>query len=132
MIRNLLLIDDDPIYSYVFPELVRQSGKIANFHIEENGLCGLNYLERCEENYPNLILVDLKMPVLDGIGFLEEYGPRFSKKHPDTAVIVMSSSVRQKDKEDVLQFTFVRDFLNKPITEDLIDEIMEKYFTAVK
>ena len=128
MIRNLLLIDDDTIYSFVFPELMSQSGKVANFHIENDGLCGLNYLESCGDHYPDLILVDLKMPVLDGIGFLHEYGPRFAQQHPQTVVIVMSSSVRQKDRDEVLQFSFVSDFLSKPLTEELIDKIAEKYF----
>lgn len=128
MIKNLLLIDDDTIYSYIFPELIGDSGKVANFHIENDGLCGLDYLESCGENFPDLILVDLKMPVLDGIGFLEEYGPRFSHKHAKTVVIVMSSSVRQKDKEDVLRYSFVSDFLSKPITESIIEKITEKYF----
>lgn len=130
MISNLLLIDDDTIYSYIFPELIRQSGKVAAFHVEENGLSALDYLNKCGENYPDLILVDLKMPILDGIGFLEEYGPRFAPLHVNTVVIVMSSSVRQKDKEDVLKYGFVSDFLSKPISEELLEEITEKYFLA--
>lgn len=130
MIKNLLLIDDDTIYSYIFPELVSQSGKVQNFHIENDGLCGLNYLKSCGNNYPDLILVDLKMPVLDGFGFLEGYGKAFADKHPGTVVIVMSSSVRQKDKEEVMRYPFVSDFLNKPISEELLDRITEKYFVA--
>ncbi len=128
MIENLLLIDDDTIYSFIFPELIRDSGLVNQFHIENDGLNGLNYLESCEDNFPDLILVDLKMPVLDGFGFLEEYGPRFANKHPKTVVIVMTSSVRQKDKEAVMRHAFVSDILSKPITESILKQITERYF----
>jgi CheY-like chemotaxis protein len=129
MIKNLLLIDDDLIYSFVFPELVRQSGKVEHFHIENDGLSGLKYLESCKE-YPNLILLDLKMPVLDGFGFLEEYGLHFADKLKDTVLVVMTSSIRQKDREEVMRHPFVSDFLSKPVTESLLDQISEKYFVS--
>jgi CheY-like chemotaxis protein len=130
MIKNLLLIDDDTIYSFIFPELIRDSGLVGAFHIENDGLSGLNYLESCGENFPDLILVDLKMPVLDGFGFLAEYGPRFSEKHPRTVVMVMTSSVRQRDRNEVLQHPFVSDILSKPITTSLLGQIIEQHFLA--
>jgi CheY-like chemotaxis protein len=129
MIRHLLLIDDDPIYSFIFPELIRGTGKVEHFQLEQDGRCGLRYLDSCSrDTFPDLILVDLKMPVLDGFGFLEEYGARFAPQWPDTVVMVMSSSIRQKDREDVFAHPFVSDFLSKPITESLLEEITEKYF----
>lgn len=129
MIRNLLLIDDDPIYSFIFPELIRETGKVAQFQIEQDGRCGLNYLASCSKStFPDLILVDLKMPVLDGFGFLEEYGRHYASQWPETVVVVMSSSIRQKDKEDVMAHPFVSDFLSKPITESILEKITEKYF----
>ena len=131
MIKNLLLIDDDLIYTFVFPELVSQSGKVEHFHIENDGLNGLKYLQSCQE-YPDLILLDLKMPVMDGFGFLEEYGQHFAHKLPNTIVVVMTSSIRQKDREEVMKHAFVSDFLSKPITESLLDHISEKYFIAEK
>lgn len=130
MIKNVLLIDDDTIYSFIFPELIRDSGLVENFHIENDGLNGLNYLETCTHNFPDLILVDLKMPVMDGFGFLAEYGPRFSEIHPKTVVMVMTSSVRQRDREQVLQYPFVSNIFSKPITESLLGQITDQYFVA--
>ncbi|AHM62964.1 response regulator receiver protein [Flammeovirgaceae bacterium 311] len=129
MIKNLLLIDDDVIYSFVFPELVKQSGKVEHFHIENDGQKGLEYLQRCEV-FPDLIVLDLKMPVMDGFGFLEEYGQHFADKLKNTVLVVMTSSIRQKDREEVMRHSFVNDYLSKPITESLLNQITEKYFVA--
>lgn len=132
MIRNLLLIDDDPIFSFLVPELVRISGKVDAFHLATNGLEALEYLKNNANVFPDLILVDLNMPVMDGFEFLERYRIEFLPEHPEANVLVLSSSISESDRERVQQYEFVNEFLNKPLTPEKITRLSSQYFSQEK
>ncbi len=77
-----------------------------------------------EESFPDLILLDLRMPEMDGHEFLERLPTEFYEK---LKIIVLSSSLDKDDREKSLLYGCVVDFVNKPLDPTKIEH-MKHYF----
>jgi CheY-like chemotaxis protein len=71
---TLLLLEDDEWTNLVMNIVVREVEVINEYSIQNDGRSGIEYLKksRVENKFPNLIFVDLKMPVMDGYTFIEQ------------------------------------------------------------
>lgn len=119
------IIDDDKMFTYILSKqmkLVEFSGSLLVFH---NGLEALKYLEpvlESPEALPDVILLDLNMPVMDGWQFLDEF-TRFDIQKKITVYIV-SSSISQADHVKAASYKEVSRFYVKPIVmKDLVDMV---------
>ena len=80
---TVLIVEDDQPLNDAYKIILEQAG--YKVHTALNGQEALNAVQEIE---PDVILLDLRMPILDGIGFLTQYNP---KKHPNTAIVVFSN-----------------------------------------
>lgn len=96
--KNILIIDDDVINNmFTSDELIR-SQLVENVEIAYDGQEGLNKLKEFtlhNTNFPELILVDVNMPIMDGFEFLEKLNEL--DLHPKPKVVMLSSSLHPKD-----------------------------------
>jgi len=119
---NILVVDDDAINRKLLTFMLgKHPDKIANVYEAEDGVQALEVLQR--DNSINLILLDIVMPVLDGLDFLSIF--RSDEKNKDIQVIVLSTDDSKKTKALSLG---ANDFITKPIKEK---QLFEK-FQAVK
>ncbi|HYG39125.1 MAG TPA: response regulator [Cytophagales bacterium] len=126
-VRKLLLLDDDELSNLLIGSIIEDVRAIKNYKIENNGWNALEYLKECDlkNNFPDLMLVDLKMPEMDGFDFIERYEAAYWKKYPKTKVMILTSSRLEKDKEKAMVFKSVCRFIYKPLTEEKLMEIVE-------
>lgn len=80
---TILVVEDDRPLNDAYKLILEKSG-----YDVRTALNGKEALEAVREIDPDIILLDLRMPVLDGIGFLTEYDP---KSHPNTSIVVFSN-----------------------------------------
>jgi CheY-like chemotaxis protein len=125
-VETIFLIDDDEIYQYTtrkYIEFRNLAKKIMSF---PDGEEALDYLQQnLTEPYelPDMILLDLSMPVMDGWEFLEEYiqiRPSFGKQ---VVLYIVSSSVDIRDIERARHFEAVTGFIVKPIDDTKLKQI---------
>ncbi|MDX5422848.1 MAG: response regulator [Hymenobacteraceae bacterium] len=132
-LNTILLIDDDETTNYLNHRLLSRMEVAPDIRIVTNGEEALEYLSRAFAGYedyprPNLIFVDIKMSVMDGFEFLEEY-QKFEQEEKDkTVMLMLTSSASFYDLEKLKQFPDVRRHYSKPLAEADVREILNEYF----
>jgi CheY-like chemotaxis protein len=130
--RKVLLVDDDPTTNFL-NRIVLEELKVADQVVEkDNGLMALEYVKRncindnaSEEGCPDLILLDINMPVMSGPEFLAELTKIEQAEKIVTKVVVLSSSSLLSDQHIIGNYRVV-DFIQKPLTEEKVDFIVRK------
>lgn len=116
-INNIMLIDDDPIVNIIHQKMLATHwGSITVKSFTE----ALSALDVMMANLPDLILLDINMPVMNGWQFLQELEGR----KINTDVIMVSSSIDPEEKRKAFTFKNVKFFLNKPVTPDLLRSVL--------
>lgn len=94
---NILVVEDDQALNDAYKAILSSVG--YNVETSFNGQEALDLLAG-GSFVPDVILLDLRMPVLDGVGFLREYRP---KQHPETTVVVFSNYDSHKDIDEAYE-----------------------------
>jgi CheY-like chemotaxis protein len=127
-VKTLGIVDDDKIYTFLIKKTIEQTNLVDMVKIFDNGLNALNFLKKNADNpdsLPEIILLDLSMPVLDGWGFLEEYillRPKLGRK---ITIYIISSSISPYDITKAKGINSVTDFIIKPISKEKLIEIFK-------
>lgn len=126
-INTTFIIDDDPIFVFGSKILLRNNSFASNIVVCQNGKEGLDTIVSMLEKgevLPEVIFLDLNMPIMDGWEFLEEFG-----KLPNVQnikIYILSSSIDSRDIEKAKQYCIVNDFIAKPLTDSKIIELLKK------
>lgn len=126
---SVLLVDDDDTTNFLNAHLLRSLGVTDQVLTARNGQEALDLLARhCTPPAiicPTLVLLDLNMPVMGGIDFLEAYQPQ-----PPTVpirVVILTSSMHPRDLERLRTLPHIA-LLHKPLTRDKINVILNQHF----
>lgn len=125
--NTICIIDDDPIFIFGSKILLRNNNFAADFLICQNGKEALEVLVpliESEQECPEVIFLDLNMPIMDGWEFLEEFGKLPEKK--DVRIYILSSSVDSRDMERAKNYSMVNGFIAKPLTNVKIKELSQE------
>jgi len=131
----ILIVDDDEVDRYVLKRLVKASGLDLTIFEKMDGKEALDFFENYEENKrqhpesypPILIFLDINMPRINGIEFLEKFSHLRKIIEIDSCVIIMfSSSEREEDKQKIMAYDFVKDYVVKGTltAEELKEKIL--------
>lgn len=91
--KTILIVEDEPELAEVYQTLLQQAGYTVI--VKHDGKAALDAVEHLE---PNLILLDLRMPVMNGVEFLEKYD--LANKHKNVKVVVFSNYDMQDEIDD--------------------------------
>lgn len=117
--NKVLLVDDDKINNYINLRLIRRIGLSEEIIVTNNGQEAITYLQKCEKNeLPNLILLDINMPVMDGFEFLEEFEKLEFNTVEKPLIVVLTTSTNTNDIKKVESSPTAAGYINKPLTEE--------------
>jgi CheY-like chemotaxis protein len=121
-LSKLLLVDDDSAFNFLNRIILNTNG--VNCDIEEclDGKSALDIVASSEK-CPEVILLDLNMPVMDGFEFLDEFEKQ-NKCAGYTNVFILTSSNQEEDHKKALGYKCVKGYFDKPFCEDHIREIL--------
>jgi len=130
----VLIIDDDEPTNFFTNVILEESGCVNHVKMLQSGKEALDYLVACEKAEadavtcpsPDLIFLDINMPVMDGWEFINEY--RKLKIQERVIVVMLTTSLFAEDKEKAEAMREISGFENKPLTVEKINKILEKYF----
>ena len=130
-VQRVLLIDDDEINNFICINILTKIGFSESVKAFESGLDALDYLKELlsqgkTEELPQVIFLDINMPIMNGWDFLEAY-KELEKPHK-IALFMLSSSIYKADVERASKYDDVVEFVTKPLNEGSINALKEKYF----
>ncbi|WP_247236523.1 response regulator transcription factor [Telluribacter sp. SYSU D00476] len=137
MIRDLLIIDDDPSSLYVLKMMVNKGRFADNVITLRNGKEAIEYFERLaageEQVAPELVFSDINMPVMNGLEFVAEYSRRFAHLFPAIKICIVSALIDSDERARALNYSSVIDVSQKPILLQDLDRLrglegIRKYF----
>lgn len=121
------IIDDDPIFIYGTKRIMRQlnfSDNIMVFHNGQDAIAGISKLNRPEQLLPDVIFLDLNMPIMDGWGFLDEFEKLSDHNLNKIVIYIISSSEDPRDLERVKSHRQVSNYILKPITPNDLEAVL--------
>lgn len=141
MIKKVLCVDDDTISLTISQLLLKRTGFAMEVETVIDGSEALEYFEKLfandpdpVANAPELILLDINMPVMNGWEFLQEYTPRYLDKLTNTRVVILSSTIDPEDFALAKHYPAVLQFISKPLSVENLEELkmhpqMQGYFS---
>ena len=129
---RVLLVDDDPTTNFLNQLLLKRMGVAEQVLVAENGEQALRMLSQActapeQPTCPQLILLYLNMPVLNGLGFLEAYAQMPRASHQPIVVVMLTTSLHPADLARV-QALPIAGFLNKPLTQEKVRGLFQQHF----
>ncbi|TAE82760.1 MAG: response regulator [Bacteroidetes bacterium] len=125
--KKVLLIDDDDIYNFLNKSLVEMSGLSKQVQICKSAFEGISLLKALsKEELPDLILLDIMMPDMDGHGFLAEFVKLPETISKRTKIAMLTSSLDPDDKEKSFRYEAVIDFIEKPLNQTKLNGLKQK------
>lgn len=129
----VMLVDDDDTTNFVNKRLLTKLGVAKQILIKKNGVEALDYLQAAKSDegdnkYPDLIFLDIKMPVMDGFGFLDEYHKLNLGRDGSLIILMLTSSASFYDLERLKTYEHVKKHFSKALTEIDIRDIMSQYY----
>jgi CheY-like chemotaxis protein len=132
MLDTILFIDDDPITLMLCKMVISKSLFSKEIVTAKNGEEALKYFNTLKQvntntplTKPQLIFLDLNMPVMGGWEFLDSFGTSDYSEYNNTKVIILSSTIDPEDLEKSKKYPMVIDFLSKPISKEMLEYIKE-------
>ena len=133
--KRILLIDDDHITNMLNERIIKYTQVAENVHVCISAQKALNlildFIDK-QESIPEVILLDIRMPIMDGFGFLEEFIKLPEAITSDVKIAMLTSSLEESEKERAFKYKNVVDFINKPLNEVKIREFIKKAETPTK
>jgi len=125
--KNVLLVEDDPITILVCDRIIKMNSFAANVKSCENGKVALDYLKEATSEVdgetPEIIFLDINMPVMNGWDFLEEFEKIKNTLSTVPRIFILSSTVDPEDYNKAKSYSLVEDFISKPLSKESLDNI---------
>ena len=123
---KLLVIDDDDINIFIIKKIVEKTGFEVDMAAKNNGQLAIDYLkDLIAQNLPlpDLILIDINMPILNGWEFIEAFEQMNINEKID--MYMLSSSVYENDIEKAKGYKTVKGFISKPLSIERLTELIK-------
>jgi CheY-like chemotaxis protein len=130
-IKNVCVVDDDELFQFVMRQHFERLELVEHIHKFTDGEQALNYIRQnldTPENLPDLVLLDVNMPYMDGWQFMREYVKL--PMHKQIKVYILTSSTHESDLQKAKEFPTLAGYLVKPIGKNIIKEILSELLPA--
>lgn len=125
--RYILLIDDNNIDCFIANHIIVNSQLADKVIMQNSAVEALVYLRKaleCALDFPDLIFLDIAMPMMDGFAFLDELIKFKPVMDGDCVVVMLTSSGNDKDIDRAKAYSCVKDYFVKPLTLEMLERLM--------
>lgn len=122
----VMLVDDNDTDNFISKRIIEITSFANEVEIKNSGKSALEYLEENKdkpERLPDIIFLDINMPIVDGFVFLYEFEKFSELVKSKCKVIILSSSDNKRDIDKIVNNDHVIRFITKPLTENALSDI---------
>lgn len=127
--NNILLIDDNELDNFINEKMIQARSYSRNVYVSTNGKNALEFINNLvasgdtnNEAYPEVIFVDLNMPLMDGFEFIEQFKKIHNPKLMACKIVILTSSISNSDKVKAKELGSMA-FVMKPLSNEVLDKL---------
>ena len=127
--KTVMLIDDDAIDNALNKKLILATDFAENIIVMQTIKDALNFFKNdSAEDFilPEVIFLDIRMPLGDGFKFLKEYQTLPDKITAKMKIVMLTSSLHEDDYQKASDNALIKIFLNKPLSFKALDDLKQK------
>ena len=125
--KRVLLVDDELICNYISIKWVKRLEIAENIYVVNNGFQALEFIKNNinaeDGTCPDLVLLDIKMPVMDGFQFLKELHNTSLPCRERLKIVLLTSSTSVTDIKNAYKYNIVG-YIEKPLNREKIENLM--------
>jgi CheY-like chemotaxis protein len=128
--KRVLIIDDDELDTFINKKLIKSldfSDKVYSCSSAKNAIEFLKNIDLMDnlsrEMYPEIVFVDLNMPIMDGFQFVEFFLKKYDTKILKSKLVILTSSLNEHDRKRISDISKNIVFLTKPLTQEILDKL---------
>jgi CheY-like chemotaxis protein len=128
VMKKVYLIDDDDIFVFLTKKTILKVSSDIDVEVFSDGLQAITHIREVKDNpeeLPDIIFLDLNMPVMDGWEFLSEYEDIYTSLSRKNELYIVSSSISPHEMERSRNISSVSEFIIKPLVKEKFLEILE-------
>lgn len=128
---SVFLVDDSQINNMYMEDMLsdmEQVEAVTVFSNPQEALDEFDALHKESGTFPDLVLLDIRMPELDGYEFLEELENMIEDTSRLPVVFMLTSSQHKRDLEAFERFPCAKEYLNKPLEMETLQALLARYF----
>jgi len=127
-INLVTIIDDDPIFAFIEKKMLEETNLVNQIRIFNSGLKALDFIKLNaykRELLPDIILLDLKMPVMDGWQFLDAFLDLKHTLEKKITIYIVAYTLTETDIARINKINEVSDYIIKPMTKEKFKKILK-------
>lgn len=127
---NTLLIDDNDLDNFINEKMMESTHFSVNIQISTNGKMALDFINNLivldegeNKPYPDVMFVDLNMPIMDGFEFIENFKKIDNEELGKCKIVILTSSINHEDRVKAEKIDSRITFINKPLTNEFLSSL---------
>jgi CheY-like chemotaxis protein len=124
--KSVMLVDDNEIDNIINEKIIEANSFAESILVFQTGQEALDYLKSHQESaeeLPEIVFLDINMPIMDGFQFLEDFENFSETVRGKCKIIMLSSSISPKDIDRAASSRYVKKYLNKPLNARYLEAI---------
>jgi CheY-like chemotaxis protein len=126
---TVMLVDDNDTDNFIHKRVIELTGFSKNIIVKNSGKSALDYLEDNKLNpqlLPDIIFLDINMPIVDGFVFLFEYENFPDDLKAKCKIVILSSSDNKRDIDRIVDNEYVINFITKPLSDEALNKLKKE------
>ena len=127
--KAVMLIDDNEIDNLINQKMLEASNIKETIFMHTGAKSALEFLKNMEKlasngvGLPEIIFLDIDMPLMDGFQFLDEFDKLSDYIKNNVSIIMLTSSINPQDLGKARKSNYIKKYINKPLTQDSLEKL---------